>query len=275
MDGASLPVLAAAQSLTTKGAAAVAPAAAADLRDSFAAILGATDLTGLTADQQGALTQLLADPASTLRPLAGAVGKELPEAAIRGLLGALGIALDPQALATKAATPSTGGAAETQPANAPDDGADLAATLLGMLLTAKAPSNAQALGADAPMSALTGEAQAPPANAPADGADLAATLLGMLLTAKAPSNTQALGADAPMSALTGEAQAPPANAPADGADLAATLLAILLQGSAGTDGSALHPEPAAADSGSAESSDALMIEGGLCRSERSLRPRGP
>jgi len=77
MDGASLPVLAAAQTLTTMGAAAVAPAAATDIRDSFAAILGATDLTGLTADQQAALTQLLADPAGTLPRAADAVGKEL------------------------------------------------------------------------------------------------------------------------------------------------------------------------------------------------------
>jgi hypothetical protein len=218
MDGASLPVLAAAQTLTTKGAAAVAPAAATDFRDSFAAILGATDLTGLTADQQVALTQLLADPAGTLRPLTGAVGKELPEAAIRGLLGALGIALDPQTFATKAATPATGGTAETQPANVPDDGADPAATLIGMLLAAKAPSDRQALGANAPMSALTEEAEAPPAEVRADGADLAATLL-----------------------------------------------AIVLQGSAGTDGSAPRPEPIAADSGSGESSDAMVIEVALPR----------
>ena len=143
MEGASLPVLAAAQTLTTMGATAVAPAAATDIRDSFAAILGATDLTGLTADQQAALTQLLADPAGTLPRAADAVGKELPQAAIRGLLGALGIALDPQALATKAATPSTGGTAETQPANAPDDGADLAA-LLAMLLPAAVVPDAQA-----------------------------------------------------------------------------------------------------------------------------------
>lgn len=168
MEGASLPVLAAAQTLTTMGATGVAPAAATDIRDSFAAILGATDLAGLTVDQQAALTQLLADPAGTLPRAADVVGKELPQAAIRGLLGALGIALDPQALATQAATPSTGGTADTQPANAPDDGADLAA-LLAMLLPAALAPYAQAPRAE----------PSPAGSGAADGSD--GLLLGVAL----------------------------------------------------------------------------------------------
>jgi hypothetical protein len=143
MEGASLPVLAAAQTLTTMGAAAVAPAAATAIRDSFAAILGATDLTGLTADQQAALTQLLADPAGTLPRAADAVGKELPQAAIRGLLAALGGALDAPILGSAAAMTTTAAPVELPSGNEADPGADLAA-LLAMLLPAVVTPDAQA-----------------------------------------------------------------------------------------------------------------------------------
>jgi len=190
MDGASLPVLAAAQTLTTMGAAAVAPAAATDLRDSFAAILGATDLTGLTADQQVALTQLLADPAGTLRPLAGAVGKELPEAAIRSLLGALGGALDAQVLGQAAAAP-----VEVPPGDAADPRADLAA-LLAMLLPAGVAPAAQAPRVE----------PSPAGSGAADGSD------GLLLEVALPLGAllPATGAGATPAQAAGDEQRPAA-----------------------------------------------------------------
>lgn len=190
MDGASLPVLAAAQTLTTMGAAAVAPAAATDLRDSFAAILGATDLTGLTADQQAALTQLLADPAGTLRPMAGAVGKELPEAAIRSLLGALGGALDAQVLGQAAAAP-----VEVPPGDAADARADLAA-LLAMLLPAGVAPAAQAPRVE----------PSPAGSGAADGSD------GLLLEVALPLGAllPATGAGATAAQAAGDEQRPAA-----------------------------------------------------------------
>ena len=94
MEGSSLPVLGAPQTLTAAGVP--APAAAADpaAADGFAAILGATELTGLTADQQMALGQLLENPVRALQPVIDLGGKALPPAAIRGLLHVLGVDVD-------------------------------------------------------------------------------------------------------------------------------------------------------------------------------------
>jgi Flagellar hook-length control protein FliK len=156
MDGASLPVLAASQTLTAMGAAASGSAPVAGLRDGFAAILGATELTGLPADQQAALTRLLADPAGTLRSAAEAVGKELPEAAIRGLLGALGVALDPQAFGTDASAPTAKGQLEPRTGNEAEGRSDLAATLLATLLSPAPTSGAQEM--PPPFSTADGEA---------------------------------------------------------------------------------------------------------------------
>ena len=94
MEGSSLPVLGAPQTLTAAGGP--APAAWADpaAADGFAAILGATELTGLTADQQMALGQLLENPVRALQPVIDLGGKALPPAAIRGLLHVLGVDVD-------------------------------------------------------------------------------------------------------------------------------------------------------------------------------------
>ena len=143
MDGTNLPVLVAPPAHAAAGSAASASGPVAGLRDSFAAILGATELTGLSADQQAALRQLLGSPAEPLKPAAEAVGNALPQAAIRGLLGALGVVLDPQAQAIEAAVAPTGAAAPARPPSAAEGGAELAATLLAMLLQGGAATAAQ------------------------------------------------------------------------------------------------------------------------------------
>ena len=146
MDGASLAVLGAAQTLTSPSVPAAGPTAAAEPREGFAAILRATDLTGLSADQQAALTQLLGASSATLPRVVDAVGKELPQAAIRGLLGALGIALDQRAPAARAAVAPLGVPANAQPGVEPDPGADLAAIVLAMIPQEVAGTNV--LGSD-------------------------------------------------------------------------------------------------------------------------------
>lgn len=137
MEGATLPVLVAPQPLAALGAGAVTAAVAGAAGDGFAAILGATGLTQLTAEQRTALGQLLADPAGTLAAGVEAVGTILPQAAIGGLLQALGIAADPDAAATQdGPLPALGGARDDAQAM---PGADPAvAALLGLLLPAAA-----------------------------------------------------------------------------------------------------------------------------------------
>ena len=145
MEGANVPVLAAAQLLTALGGGAVAPPAGAPAGDGFAAILRATDLTGLTGDQRAVLAQLLSDPVKALKPVADAGGKVLPQAAMRGLLEVLGFDSD-----IDAAEPRAGVAMSTELQSAKagigtdaDGGADLAA-LLAMLLPAATPMGPQA-----------------------------------------------------------------------------------------------------------------------------------
>ncbi len=94
MDGASLPALIAPQGLAGAGSMAGAAPGADAAGAGFAALLGATELAGLTAEQQAALGQLLTDTAEALAPAAAMAGKVSPPAAIVGLLDALGVDLD-------------------------------------------------------------------------------------------------------------------------------------------------------------------------------------
>jgi hypothetical protein len=238
MDGTNLPVLVAPPAHAAAGSAASASGPVAGLRDSFAAILGATELTGLSADQQAALRQLLGSPADTLRPAAEAVGNALPQAAIRGLLGALGVVLDPQAQATEAAVAPTGAAAPARPTSAAEGGGELAAILFGMLRTATLTSDLRAPGVGAAVSASPEEEGVQSADAPAEGADLAATLLVLLTQGGAATAAQVPRAEPATSdggtAKAGDGLVPDPASPLD-AILAATGAAATVVGAAAED----------------------------------------
>ena len=94
MDGASLPVPTAPQSLASMEAATAVAAATEPVGGGFAAVLGATNLTELTADQQAVLGQLLADTTSAVRAGNAVAGQESPPPAILRLLKVLGFDLD-------------------------------------------------------------------------------------------------------------------------------------------------------------------------------------
>lgn len=113
MDGASLPSLMTPPGLAGSGLPHAATSAVDARRAGFAALLGATELAGLSAEQQAALRQLLADPAGTLAPVAEAAGKMSPPAAIVDLLSVLGVDLGRVvAGGREAATPGADGSAE-------------------------------------------------------------------------------------------------------------------------------------------------------------------
>jgi hypothetical protein len=135
MEGATLPVLAAPQPLAAVGAVPATATAAGDAGDGFAAILGATDLTHLTPAQRTALGQLLSDPAGTLAAGADAAGTILPQAAIGGLLQALGIGADPDSAQGDGA-PFAGRRAAGDEAQAMPGAGPAVTALLGLLLPA-------------------------------------------------------------------------------------------------------------------------------------------
>jgi len=109
MDGASLPLLMTPPGLAGAGLPPGATAVVDGPRAGFAAVLGATELAGLSAEQQAALCQLLADPAGTLVPVAEAAGKMSPPAAIVDLLNALGVDLKRVLAGGRAAVITAGG----------------------------------------------------------------------------------------------------------------------------------------------------------------------
>ena len=133
MEGASLPVLTMPQPLTAAGAAASPATAGGAAGDGFAAILGATELTGLTAEQRAALGQLLAKPVETLQPVIDLGGKVLPQAAIRGLLEVLGVEVDVAELGAGVPADAAAELTPTGPVEAPDGHSDLVALLTALL----------------------------------------------------------------------------------------------------------------------------------------------
>jgi len=136
MDSASLPVLFAPQSLTTAGAGASPPPNGAAVGDVFAAVLGATELAGLTAEQQAALAELLSDPARALQP----GGKVSPLAAMRGLLETLGFELDPASRAAAALAQVAPGAERAEVGAERVEGGDLASLLAPLCPAIGAPA---------------------------------------------------------------------------------------------------------------------------------------
>ena len=133
MDGASLPVLPAPQTLNPTAAGAASPASGGTASDGFAAILGATELTGLTAEQRAALGQLLAKPVEALQPVIDLGGKVLPQAAIRGLLEVLGVEVDVGELGAGVPANAAAELTPTGPVEAPDGHSDLVALLTVLL----------------------------------------------------------------------------------------------------------------------------------------------
>lgn len=176
MEGASLPVVTLPQPLTTAGGAASPATADGAAGDGFAAILGATELTGLTAEQRAALGQLLAKPVEALQPVTDLGGKVLPQAAIRGLLEALGVEVDVGELGAGVPADAAAELTPTGPVEAPDGHSDLVA-LLTVLLPATPSRSPQRSVAPSPCD--TGDAPAPAASSLAPAFIPAATASGV------------------------------------------------------------------------------------------------
>jgi len=176
MEGASLPVLTMPQPLTAAGGAASPATAGGAAGDGFAAILGATELTGLTAEQRAALGQLLAKPVETLQPVIDLGGKVLPQAAIRGLLEVLGVEVDVAELGAGVPADAAAELTPTGPVEAPDGHSDLVALLTALLpaMPSRAP---QRLVARSPGD--TDDVPAPAASSPAPAFIPAATASGV------------------------------------------------------------------------------------------------
>ena len=176
MEGASLPVLTMPQPLTAAGGAASPATAGGAAGDGFAAILGATELTGLTAEQRAALGQLLAKPVETLQPVIDLGGKVLPQAAIRGLLEVLGVEVDVAELGAGVPADAAAELTPTGPVEAPDGHSDLVAllTALWLAMPSRAPQRLVARSPgdtdDIPAPAASSLAPAPFEAATAGGA---------------------------------------------------------------------------------------------------------
>jgi hypothetical protein len=176
MEGASLPVLTMPQPLTAAGGAASPATAGGAAGDGFAAILGATELTGLTAEHWAALGQLLAKPVETLQPVIDLGGKVLPQAAIRGLLEVLGVEVDVAELGAGVPGDAAAELTPTGPVEAPDGHSDLVA-LLTALLPAVPSRSPQRLVARSPGD--TDDVPAPAASSPAPAFIPVATASGV------------------------------------------------------------------------------------------------
>jgi hypothetical protein len=181
MDGASLPVLAAPQVLAAIGGSETSTAVSGAGRDGFAAVLGATELTGLTAEQRAALGQLLADPASALQPRADPVDVTLPPAAMRGLLDALGVDIH-----APLRNEGTAAQAGTSPAKTVWGGEAPAGTDLAALLAMLFPTPAATPGPQA-----TTMSSSPPGTVA--GPDAASSLLGSAMDEGAAGRSTSLG----------------------------------------------------------------------------------
>lgn len=181
MDGASLPTLIAPQALATPETAAAGAPLGDAARAGFAAVLGATELTGLTAEQKATLDTLLVEPAKVLGSVVVEGGKDTPPAAILGLLGALGLPVEGVlAQAADGAPPGP-----TGDALAGDDSPALRRLLAALAAMLEPVATVQvstvgvgstSLAGSVAMSALLGSAPASPtASAPAVGGDCPAT----------------------------------------------------------------------------------------------------
>ncbi len=234
MDGASLLALITPQTPAAAGLPPGGAPAGGASGAGFAALLGATELAGLTADQQAALGQLLADPAGLLADAADAGGKISPPAAIVDLLSALGVDLKRLlAGARQAATPGAGAGPEASDVVAesvealwkmlegflPNDGQSAEPTREDPAMAGIGGLVAPLVAPGQPLSpgpAMTG--QAPPAgpnDAPAAGVEASAEAFWQLARAALPEGQKAQMAVPPTeSHATARAVGPPA-APAD------------------------------------------------------------
>jgi hypothetical protein len=185
MDGASLLALVTPQIPAAAGLLPGAAPAVDAARAGFAALLGATELAGLTADQQAALSQLLTDPVGALVTAADAGGKMSPPAAIVDLLNALGVDLK-RVLAGggEAGAPAAGDRQE--PTDAVDGPAAALLSLLAPVLPGGGPASPPAPAEEAAVVPLFVAGQAHPALPEPDAVGQAIRKDGDAAAAQAP-----------------------------------------------------------------------------------------